>query len=77
MTTRQNTLSAPAVPEPNLTQRELVTRAEELRPKLIERQAETEALTFYPESTHQDLLAMVQLGLPLELEFGGQPATGA
>ena len=56
MTTRQNTLAAPAVPEPNLTQRELIARAEALRPKLIERQAETEALTFYPESTHQDFL---------------------
>lgn len=45
-----------AVPEPDLTERELVERAVALRPALLERQAETEELTRYPEETHQDFL---------------------
>ncbi len=43
-------------PEPDLTAREIVARAEALRPALVERQAETEALTWYPEATHQAFL---------------------
>ncbi len=43
-------------PEPELTPREIIARAEALRPRLVERQAETEALTWYPEATHQDFL---------------------
>jgi 3-hydroxy-9,10-secoandrosta-1,3,5(10)-triene-9,17-dione monooxygenase len=45
-----------AVPEPELTERELVERAVALRPALLERQARTEQLTRYPEETHQDFL---------------------
>ncbi|MBC9731174.1 acyl-CoA dehydrogenase family protein [Streptomyces sp. TRM68367] len=45
-----------AAPEPALTERELVERAVALRPVLLERQAETERLTHYPESTHDDFL---------------------
>ena len=44
------------VPEPDLTPREIVARAEALRPRLVERQAETEALTWYPEATHKEFL---------------------
>jgi 3-hydroxy-9,10-secoandrosta-1,3,5(10)-triene-9,17-dione monooxygenase len=41
------------VPEPDLTPREIVARAEALRPKLLEAQAETEERTFYSEETHR------------------------
>jgi 3-hydroxy-9,10-secoandrosta-1,3,5(10)-triene-9,17-dione monooxygenase len=39
-----------------VTSREIVARAEALRPGLIERQAETEELTYYPEITHREFL---------------------
>lgn len=45
-----------AVPEPALTERELIERAVELRPALLERQPETERLTHYPKDTHDDFL---------------------
>ncbi|MFI1728106.1 acyl-CoA dehydrogenase family protein [Streptomyces acidicola] len=43
-------------PEPGLTERDLIARAVALRPALLERQAETERLTHYPEATHDDFL---------------------
>ncbi len=43
-------------PEPDLTPREMIARVEALRPRLVERQAETEALTWYPEATHHEFL---------------------
>ncbi|MFS8199875.1 acyl-CoA dehydrogenase family protein [Streptomyces sp. CWNU-52B] len=45
-----------AAPEPGLTERELIDRAVALRPALLERQAETERLTRYPQETHDDFL---------------------
>jgi 3-hydroxy-9,10-secoandrosta-1,3,5(10)-triene-9,17-dione monooxygenase len=45
-----------AVPEPQLTEREIIERAVALRPALLERQAETERLTHYPKDTHDDFL---------------------
>ncbi|MCX5337217.1 acyl-CoA dehydrogenase family protein [Streptomyces sp. NBC_00140] len=45
-----------AAPEPALTGAELIERAVRLRPVLLERQAETERLTHYPKSTHDDFL---------------------
>ncbi|GGT00242.1 acyl-CoA dehydrogenase family protein [Streptomyces chromofuscus] len=45
-----------AVPEPDLTPRELIERAAALRPTLLERQSETERLTVYPKETHEDFL---------------------
>ena len=45
-----------APPEPELTPVEILARADALRPKLVERQAETEQLTYYPESTHREFL---------------------
>ncbi|MEU9285735.1 acyl-CoA dehydrogenase family protein [Streptomyces sp. NPDC048275] len=45
-----------AVPEPDLTPRELIARAVAMRPTLLERQAETEQLTVYPKNTHEDFL---------------------
>ncbi|EDY59772.1 MULTISPECIES: acyl-CoA dehydrogenase type 2 [Streptomyces] len=45
-----------AVPEPGLTEREIIERAAALRPALLARQAETERLTHCPEVTHDDFL---------------------
>lgn len=45
-----------AVPEPGLTEREIVERAVAIRPALLERQPETERLTHYPKDTHDDFL---------------------
>ena len=42
-----------AVPEPDLTPREIVARAAAMRPELLERQAETEERTFYAQDTHE------------------------
>jgi 3-hydroxy-9,10-secoandrosta-1,3,5(10)-triene-9,17-dione monooxygenase len=42
-----------AVPEPNLTPRDIVARAAAMRPKLLEEQAQTEERTFYSEETHR------------------------
>ena len=50
------TASRAEIPEPNLTPREIIARAEALRGDLIERQAETERLTWYPEATHEAFL---------------------
>jgi 3-hydroxy-9,10-secoandrosta-1,3,5(10)-triene-9,17-dione monooxygenase len=41
------------VPEPDLTPREIVSRAEAMRDRLLEEQAETEKRTFYSEETHR------------------------
>lgn len=58
--TKSSTPSAPAtslpVPEPDLTPSEVIRRAEAVRPALMERQAETEALTYYPQETHEEFL---------------------
>ncbi|MEU8986334.1 acyl-CoA dehydrogenase family protein [Streptomyces sp. NPDC048558] len=45
-----------AAPEPGLTERDIVERAVNLRPVLLERQPETERLTHYPKDTHDDFL---------------------
>ncbi|WP_405577479.1 acyl-CoA dehydrogenase family protein [Streptomyces sp. NBC_01092] len=45
-----------AAPEPRPTERDIVERAVNLRPVLIERQPETERLTHYPKDTHDDFL---------------------
>ena len=42
-----------AVPEPDLTPREIVARAAAMRPELLERQAETEEHTFYAQDVHR------------------------
>jgi 3-hydroxy-9,10-secoandrosta-1,3,5(10)-triene-9,17-dione monooxygenase len=43
-----------SVPEPDLTPREMVARAEAMRPMLLERQAETEERTYYSHETHEE-----------------------
>lgn len=45
-----------AAPEPGLTPEDVIERAVQLRPVLLERQPETERLTHYPQSTHDDFL---------------------
>ncbi|MEV7992083.1 acyl-CoA dehydrogenase family protein [Streptomyces sp. NPDC086077] len=45
-----------AVPEPDLTPRELIERAVTMRSELLDRQSETERLTVYPTETHEDFL---------------------
>ncbi|MEU6375670.1 acyl-CoA dehydrogenase family protein [Streptomyces sp. NPDC046909] len=45
-----------AAPEPGLTGEDVIERAVQLRPVLLERQPETERLTHYPKSTHDDFL---------------------
>jgi 3-hydroxy-9,10-secoandrosta-1,3,5(10)-triene-9,17-dione monooxygenase len=59
------------VPEPELTPREIIARAAAMRPKLIERQAETEALTYYPESTHQEFLDAGFYRILIPRRYGG------
>ena len=45
--------SSVAIPEPDLTPREIVARAAAMRPELLERQQETEEHTFYAQDTHR------------------------
>lgn len=49
-------LSPVECPEPSLTPREIIRRAEAMRGDLVERQAETERLTWYPQVTHEAFL---------------------
>lgn len=58
-------------PEPVLTARQIVARAESMRPALVERQAETEALTWYPEATHQAFLDAGFYRILQPRRFGG------
>ena len=64
--------------EPELTARQIIARAEAMRPALVERQAETEALTWYPEATHQAFLDAGFYRILQPRRFGGyqfDPAT--
>lgn len=54
-----------------MTSEELIRRAVELRPKLIERQPETEARTYYSEETHQDFLEAGFYRMLVPKRFGG------
>jgi 3-hydroxy-9,10-secoandrosta-1,3,5(10)-triene-9,17-dione monooxygenase len=53
-TGRGRAAAAIAPPEPDLTGEEIVARAAALRPRLLERQEETEQLSYYPEVTHRE-----------------------
>jgi 3-hydroxy-9,10-secoandrosta-1,3,5(10)-triene-9,17-dione monooxygenase len=61
----------PAPPELELTPRELLSRVEALRPRLVERQAETERLTWYPEETHREFLEAGVYRILQPRRFGG------
>ena len=58
-------------PEPDLTPRQIIARAEALRPRLVERQAETEALTWYPQATHDEFLEAGLYRILQPRKFGG------
>jgi 3-hydroxy-9,10-secoandrosta-1,3,5(10)-triene-9,17-dione monooxygenase len=60
-----------APPEPDLTPAEIVSRAVALRPLLVERQAETEALTYYPQDVHEEFLRAGFYRLLVPRRFGG------
>jgi 3-hydroxy-9,10-secoandrosta-1,3,5(10)-triene-9,17-dione monooxygenase len=58
-------------PEPDLTLKEALARAEALRPKLVERQARTEELTYYPEETHREFLEAGFYRMLVPRRYGG------
>ena len=64
-----NTMLQP--PEPELTPAELLARVEAMRPALIERQAETETLTWYPQATHDEFLKAGAYRILQPRRFGG------
>ncbi len=76
MTTSFTTDSdAPVIPLPehlsNATPASVIAAAEALRPVLLERQAETEELTYFPDTTHQDFLDAGFYRLLQPRRFGG------
>lgn len=60
-----------APPEPELTPAEILSRAEALRPLLVERQAETEELTYYPQEIHERFLEAGFYRMLVPRRFGG------
>jgi 3-hydroxy-9,10-secoandrosta-1,3,5(10)-triene-9,17-dione monooxygenase len=60
-----------APPEPGLTPQGIVARAEALRAKLVERQAETEERTYYSEEIHREFLAAGFYRALVPRRFGG------
>lgn len=58
-------------PEPDLTPAEIVARAAAMRETLRARQAETEQLTFYPQSTHEEFEAAGFYRILQPRRFGG------
>jgi 3-hydroxy-9,10-secoandrosta-1,3,5(10)-triene-9,17-dione monooxygenase len=61
-------MTVPPVVDP----REMIARAEALRPALLERQEETERLNRYPEATHRDFLDAGFYSLLTPRRYGGQ-----
>lgn len=59
------------VPEPELTQEQMVARAAALRPALLARQEEAERLRELPEATHRDFLATGFYRILQPRRFGG------
>jgi 3-hydroxy-9,10-secoandrosta-1,3,5(10)-triene-9,17-dione monooxygenase len=68
MTSTDRTISPP---EPGLTTEEIIARAEALRPKLVERQAETEERTYYSEEMHQEFLQAGFYRMLVPRRYGG------
>jgi 3-hydroxy-9,10-secoandrosta-1,3,5(10)-triene-9,17-dione monooxygenase len=60
-----------APPEPGLTPEALVQRAVDLRPKLIDQQAETEARTYHSQELHEDFLNAGFYRTYIPRRFGG------
>jgi 3-hydroxy-9,10-secoandrosta-1,3,5(10)-triene-9,17-dione monooxygenase len=65
----ESTQTGPRPGEP--TPAELIARAEELRPQLLERQEETERLTYYPQATHDEFLEAGFYRMLVPRRFGG------
>jgi len=65
------------IPEPDLTPEEMIARARAMLPQLLERQAETEALTYYPEATHQAFLKNGLYRILQPRRYGGYEFTPA
>ena len=70
-TTREPSSTATAPPEPELTPSQLIARAIALRPKLVERQAETEARRYYSQETHDEFRAAGFYRTLIPRRFGG------
>jgi 3-hydroxy-9,10-secoandrosta-1,3,5(10)-triene-9,17-dione monooxygenase len=60
-----------APPERDLTPDELIARARAIRPRLIERQSETERLRRFPESTHEEILQAGLYRILVPRRYGG------
>ena len=60
-----------APPERDLEPDELIARARAIRPRLIERQAETERLRRYPDSTHQEIMQAGLYRVLVPRRYGG------
>jgi 3-hydroxy-9,10-secoandrosta-1,3,5(10)-triene-9,17-dione monooxygenase len=58
-------------PEPDLTPAEVVARADAMRERLVERQAETEKLLYYSQQTHEELLEAGLYRILVPRRFGG------
>ncbi len=58
-------------PEPDLTPAEIVARAREIRPGLVELQAETEDRRYYSEETHQAFLKAGFYRMLVPRRYGG------
>jgi 3-hydroxy-9,10-secoandrosta-1,3,5(10)-triene-9,17-dione monooxygenase len=58
-------------PEPDLTPEQIIARADALRPVLVERQAETEQLTYYPEATHREFIEAGFYRMLIPRRYGG------
>src|SRR5262245_4087040 len=58
-------------PEPDLSPREILARAEAIRPVLVEQQAETEQRTYYSEGIHQEFLKAGFYRMLVPRRFGG------
>jgi 3-hydroxy-9,10-secoandrosta-1,3,5(10)-triene-9,17-dione monooxygenase len=60
-----------APPEPGLTPGQILARAEALRPLLVERQAETEARTYYAQEIHERFLEAGFYRMLVPRRYGG------
>ncbi|MHC0430273.1 acyl-CoA dehydrogenase family protein [Streptomyces sp. O3] len=71
VTTHAPAEQASAVPEPDLTPADLLSRAEAIAATLVKRQAETEQRTFYAPDTHEAFAAAGLYRILVPRRFGG------
>jgi 3-hydroxy-9,10-secoandrosta-1,3,5(10)-triene-9,17-dione monooxygenase len=60
-----------APPEPDLTPKQMIARAVELRPRLVEQQAACEERTYYSEELHREFVAAGFYRLYIPRRYGG------